>query len=66
MLSQPPFAVDPILGEDNLPQQPLVTGIQTMPVKKFNEEQERGIDASLAYVEFLLARRKKKQLVDGR
>lgn len=37
-----------------------------MPVKKFNEEQERGIDASLAYVEFLLARRKKKQLVDGR
>lgn len=37
-----------------------------MPVKKFSDDQQRGIDASLAYVEFLLARRKKKQLLDGR
>jgi hypothetical protein len=37
-----------------------------MPTKKFTDDQERGIDANLAYVEFLLAKRKKKELAGNR
>jgi hypothetical protein len=31
-------------------------------MQNFTEEEKRGIDASLAYVEFLLARRVKKKM----
>jgi hypothetical protein len=33
-----------------------------MKMQNYTEEEKRGIDASLAYVEFLLARRTKKKL----
>lgn len=67
MQSQPPSAVDAVTpGEDSLPQQLLSTGNTNMPTKKFTDDQERGIDANLAYVEFLLAKRKKKELAGNR
>jgi hypothetical protein len=62
MLSPPHCANDnTIPGADDRPQH-ILTEYTHMKMQNFTEEEKRGIDASLAYVEFLLARRTKKKL----
>lgn len=49
-------------GVANHPHIPSLTGVtyMSMYLKKFSNDEEKAIDGNLAYVEYLLAKRKKK------
>lgn len=71
MPSLPPCANDDVYysGVDNRPQHLLtISGVTTMNtnLKKFSDNEEKAIDGSIAYVEYLLAKRKKKELAEKR
>lgn len=47
-------------GVDNHPHIPILTGVTYMNLKNFSSEETKAIEGSIAYVEYLLAKRKKK------